>query len=219
MKPRNVERAQRMAQLYKSGKTMQEIAQEFGVTRERVRQILFHVGLAGNDGGIAERARQRKILLRAAHDKRYLDKYGCTYAQYLELRVIGRGKSYSTTPTGAFKTQRCNARQRGIEWKLSLWEWWQIWDASGKWESRGRGQGYVMSRVNDEGPYSVGNVFIATAIENCSNAPRKKKNGLPIGVRENHGRFEARRMLHGKKHYLGTFTTAEEAHDAWRAAA
>ncbi|MBO1336325.1 sigma factor-like helix-turn-helix DNA-binding protein [Streptomyces sp. VRA16 Mangrove soil] len=40
------ERNQAMADLYEQGRTLQEIGEQFGVTRERVRQILVHLGTA-----------------------------------------------------------------------------------------------------------------------------------------------------------------------------
>jgi len=50
-----------------------------------------------------------------------------------------------------------------ILWKLSLEEWCNIWQESGKWEQRGVGSGkYCMSRIDDIGNYEVGNVLIQT---------------------------------------------------------
>jgi hypothetical protein len=60
-----------------------------------------------------------------------------------------------------YHQQKAQAKGRGIEWKFTFNDWFDIWLASGKWEQRGckRGQ-YVMSRYNDIGPYSKDNVFI-----------------------------------------------------------
>lgn len=60
-----------------------------------------------------------------------------------------------------FNDQKSNAKIRNVEWKLSYEEWLSIWQSSGNLEHRGKGKGkYVMSRVGDQGPYSVDNVFI-----------------------------------------------------------
>jgi len=121
-------------------------------------------------------------------------------------------------PFRAFQTQRKNARARGIEWRLTLLEWWAIWQNSGNWEQRGLGQGkYVMSRIGDKGPYAAGNVFIALCIKNSSDTPHKL-SGLPIGVVKHDTRFVAKRMIRGKIHRLGSFGDPETAALAYRLA-
>lgn len=48
-----------------------------------------------------------------------------------------------------------------VLFKLSFDEWDAIWQASGRWQDRGRTRGcYCMSRYNDLGHYELGNVFI-----------------------------------------------------------
>ena len=127
----------------------------------------------------------------------------------------GRGVSLYRTPAYAFRSQRNAAKYRNIEWKLSLWQWWQIWLKSGLWEQRGRGNGYCMCRKGDIGAYALGNVFIAASTENVSKAVNK--SGLPIGVRKNKGYkgYSASRMLNGIPYRLGSFDTIEEAQAAY----
>jgi hypothetical protein len=61
-----------------------------------------------------------------------------------------------------YTQHKSNAKQRGIEMRLTFEEWKDIWIASGHWERRGRGaEKYCMCRIEDEGHYEVGNVFIA----------------------------------------------------------
>lgn len=48
---RNHEREAVMAQLYRDGKTLQDVADVFGLTRERVRQILARVGVVRRGRG------------------------------------------------------------------------------------------------------------------------------------------------------------------------
>jgi hypothetical protein len=120
------------------------------------------------------------------------------------------------TPIRAFCTQRNNARRRGIEWELKLWDWWMIWEASGKWDQRGRGSGYVMSRYGDEGPYRKDNVYINLARENNSQH-KGKKSGLPMGVVKcswGDG-YVATAMKGGKSHYLGVHPTPDVAELAY----
>lgn len=69
----------------------------------------------------------------------------------------------------AYKTQRMNARRRGIPWLLTFKQWWRIWQRSGKFEKRGHRLGqYVMARHRDKGPYTVGNVSIISCSLNHS---------------------------------------------------
>jgi hypothetical protein len=132
--------------------------------------------------------------------------WGCSVADYLSLRC---------KPMRGFQQHRKNARQRGIGWELSLWQWWTIWQESGHWDHRGSGQGYVMCREGDIGPYTVGNVFIAPGIVNCSDKAAKRAN-LPIGVTyTKHGRYRATRMFDGKRNRLGVYEVPELAHAAY----
>jgi hypothetical protein len=77
-----------------------------------------------------------------------------------------------------YRWHRNNAKRRNILFNLTLEEWCNLWEQSGKWEQRGRGKdSYVMSRIGDEGPYEVGNVVIKTQAENakegCAKMPKR----------------------------------------------
>lgn len=171
-------RAVKMYDMYKTGMTLQAIGEHCNLTRERVRQLMtIHLGVNQDDGGhsvVASSNRQRR---NASQDARYLEKYGCTFDQYVEVRSIGRrmvadGASIYATPLRAFIQQRNNSLSRGILWDLTFWQWWMLWQASGKWEQRGRTKNaFVMCRRADAGGYSMGNVFIGTLAENSANQP------------------------------------------------
>jgi hypothetical protein len=173
------DRIEAMASMYRSGKTLSEIGSMYGVTRERVRQIISkHANVTAKDGGQSVRAKRRKLSKQARMDMKSLEKHGCSYEQYRQLVSMGSASkkagdnTQNTTPTGAFKSQRRNAIRRGIGWKITLWEWWSVWADSGKWDQRGRGKsGYVMCRSGDTGDYEIGNVYIASAVHNSSFQP------------------------------------------------
>lgn len=172
------DRADAMEAMYRAGKTLAEIGDLYGVSRERVRQILSkYRRMSADDGGQAIRAKIDRERKRAQKEAECYRNRGCSTAQLRQLRSIGRemrksGQSRERTPVGAFTIQKRNAQLRGITWDLTLWDWWRIWQQSGKWEQRGRaGDAYVMCRFKDEGGYSIGNVYIATLRHNSTVQP------------------------------------------------
>lgn len=172
------ERAAKMAALYRSGMTLQQIGDKYGLSRERVRQLMTkHEGMRQDGGGQHCKAVAKRQRSAADRDAKYLSKYGCTFDQYVEVRTIGRemvrdGAGIYQTPLRAFLSQRNNAKARGIYWDLTFWQWWTIWQESGKWELRGRARdAFVMSRFGDAGAYTAGNVYIGTLAENSSIQP------------------------------------------------
>ena len=75
-----------------------------------------------------------------------------------------------------YNEQKYRAKSRGIEWQLTFMEWCFIWQQSGKWDQRGCRKGqYVMSRIGDQGPYAVWNVFIQLHEENAKEGLVDKK--------------------------------------------
>lgn len=204
-------RERQMEALYRSGRTLNEIGKQYGITRERVRQLLKKFfGVTATDGGQHVVAVEKQRKFESARNARALKRWGCSWDDYAKLRALKK-------PLYAFNNQKRTAGARGIGWELTLWQWWSIWQQSGHLHERGRGQGYVMCRKGDIGSYAVDNVFIATSRENCSNRPGKK-SGLPMGVSQKRGRFTAVRHINGQKLYLGTFPTPELAHAAYLAA-
>ena len=166
--PRTLE----MESMYRSGKTLEEIGAEFGVTRERVRQILSSTGRHDrNIGGFASKtARTEKA--RVEHRKTLMESkalrvYGCTLAN---LEKIQKGLPLKTrgSPARVYREKQNDAASRNIPWEFTLPTWWKVWTDSGKWKQRGRGaKAYCMSRLGDIGPYSVSNVRIITGAENA----------------------------------------------------
>jgi hypothetical protein len=74
-----------------------------------------------------------------------------------------------------YRAHRANAKFRGVEWVISLEEWWSVWRESGKWEQRGCRHGqYVMARCGDVGPYRLGNVYICLASQNASDGMSRR---------------------------------------------
>lgn len=157
-----IERSAVMADRYRGGETMNEIGAAFGITRERVRQILRRMGISAAEGGAAVIAKMRaagKASMKAAEDEqRCRERYGIGYQDFLAIPDAARC---------AYVRQRSNAAARFIGWEFNLSTWWAVWNASGRWDERGL---YVMARHGDQGPYSPENVRICNRAENSREA-------------------------------------------------
>ncbi len=149
--------------LYRDGKTLAEIGETYGISRERVRQLV--AGIHRREGGQAVRSARRAEHMAALANTQSRLKWGCDWDQYRAIR----GK-----PSIAWCRHRQTARARGIAFELTLWQWWTIWQESGHWDERGNGaEKYAMCRFNDVGPYAVGNVYIATNSQNSKDRFKK----------------------------------------------
>jgi hypothetical protein len=157
---RNKRRAE-IAERYRKGETQEQIAPDYGISRERVRQILAEAGLYRNDGGAFAKSKQRHESIESARDARYLRKYGMAFCDY---------KAIPAKAKRAYIEHRRNAGDRGIEWAFSLAGWWRVWQESGKWGQRGPGKGYCMGRIGDIGPYAADNVYICTIGQNFADS-------------------------------------------------
>ena len=169
-----------IATAYRSGQTQAEIGKLYGITKVRVGQILACLGVSRQDGGghvkAEAAARVAYDLFITRRDAWSMACYGHSYDDHLRIRAAAsvehrRGVSRDRTQIGAFRRQRVNARNRGIEWSLTFPQWLDVWRKSEKWSERGRGNGkYVMCRCGDMGAYAVGNVFIQTSNDNSREA-------------------------------------------------
>lgn len=232
-----------MKEMFLRGKTLAEVGAAFGITRERVRQVLTKVGITRLDGGAAMRSlrnirdKAEKIdRLRAKREQRHFDKYGMSIADLDAICAAPR--SSREHPTVKFSQQKKSAKARGIAWELSFADWWRIWRESGKWDQRGRSKGYCMARWGDDGPYSAENVYICTIGQNFSDSYSVKPwasrfpNGHPASaLRRGTGRgwylkttrktkrYVAQICVNGVTVYIGSFKTPEQAHAAYLAKA
>ncbi|SOB76158.1 hypothetical protein SAMN04488490_1835 [Marinobacter sp. LV10R510-11A] len=149
---------------FKSGMSQRKISKEVRRSGARIGQILRARGIHAADGGrsISKKIRDKREadLL----DQRFLETRGCTFAQYRSVINLGDG---SGSVMVAYTTQMNHANSRGVEWRLNFWDWWSIWQDSGRWNQRGKGAGrYCMCRFGDSGAYENGNVYIDTIVNN-----------------------------------------------------
>lgn len=81
------------------------------------------------------------------------------------------GFNRGETPLRQFQIHRANAKQRGVEFKLTFEEWEQWWRESGHYHERGKKRGeYVMARKGDVGAYELGNIECIPTGENIAAA-------------------------------------------------
>lgn len=164
--PEREARRAKMAEMYRQGITLAKIAAQFGMTRERVRQIISVAGMSRGNGGARVVADARKKSLELAREAKCLAEYGLPYAV---IRQLKRDRVMV-----AYRSQKKSAAMRGIKFNLTFAQWFAVWQASGKLHLRGRGKGkYVMSRMSDDGGYELGNVHIQLATENSKEAVAK----------------------------------------------
>lgn len=89
---------------------------------------------------------------------------------------------YKRTPRGKFANHKQHARSRGVPFLLTFDQWWAIW--APHFDARGNANAdqFVMCRLNDEGPYAVGNVEIRTHASNVA-----ERNALYAKARRQKG--------------------------------
>lgn len=204
-------KANAMAGLYRRGKTLAEVGAIFGVTRERVRQLIKRIGVTSDDGGHKQRARDRKARAKAEsiklRDARTQAVYGCDWAVAVALNG-GVTALRSKGITGAYYQHRRNAINHGTEWHFTLPLWLQTWQASGHFHERGRaGDSYVMARYGDAGPYSPSNVYITTLRTNSRDCRMHCLGRLPsyaqVVSASSHGSLSSARATPTAYHGLG----------------
>lgn len=200
------ERNREMAIMYRQGLLLAQIGEHFGVTRERVRQILRRLGVDAAAGGTHKRADHKRAAIEHKRDVRSLSLWGLPRSVMKAHRASG--------VLQGFVQQRNNARMRGIAWELSFPHWLEVWERSGKLEQRGRGKGrYVMSRIKDDGGYVFGNVHIQLSTKNNSDGIKKCRSNKAefTGVWRIYPGTSKPWIAKAGKHKIGAFATQEEA--------
>ena len=160
----NFRRDMRIVALYLSGVTLQAIGERYGLTRERVRQIVSRNGVCAHDGGKQVALSQKAALRESLADERSFRKRGCDRATYKEIsqQLDRHGK----TPQKRYFEHKNNCERMKLDWQFSFYEWWLVWEQSGMWLKRGRHcDGYVMARIDKNGPFSADNVEIISQSE------------------------------------------------------
>lgn len=205
-------RALAMLTLFRHGKTLEAIGAIYGISRERVRQVLEkHTEYTRSMGGAMEVRRRKVATRKSERDSFYMRKYGLPHAEYFATPAVARE---------AFKTQRKSAGYRALDFSITFADWWKCWQESGHWEQRGRGRNnFCMARIDDKGGYSIGNVTIITNAEN-SRLYALSKIGTRMRPRESRGvckllpGYRKPWIAYHNRTRLGYFATEAEARAA-----
>lgn len=179
--PLSSERDTRICALFRDGRTILQIGDEFGLSKQRVQQILSKAGVRRGHGGRCILVRRRNTAKGIARDARTVATYGCDRATLIE--VNGGPPSRAGCLAAQYVRQKCGAGYRGIEWRMTFPEWVKVWVESGHLAERGcRANAYVMARHGDVGPYAVGNIYFTTMAGNASDyqAWRNGKRPRPL---------------------------------------
>ena len=95
-----------------------------------------------------------------------------------------------------FKWHRNSSKKRGIEFQFSFEEWYNWWLSNGIDKNQPtvstNSNTLCMCRFNDEGPYSVDNVYCATISQNSKDATPIPHDGKKKRLQTPKGIFESR---------------------------
>lgn len=176
--PYSDDRALRMAEIYRQGKTLSEIGQEYGVTRERIRQLIRPHVHGRSGGGISlraeQRAQERKQARKQAQESRCLERFGCDYETAVRLNQM-HPLSSRDSPAYAYLTQkRCMSSQYvGVEYSLTFPQWIEAW--GDKIHLRGRGK-YGLCRIDDTKGFVPENVQVMEIRDHASKTLKKTRS-------------------------------------------
>ena len=136
-----------------AGKTLQQVGDALGVTRERVRQIAQPFGF------------RRVAAPRPPTPPKEKKPRVVRLSLFPEIRQQCKARGLPD-PYRKFVSHRNGAAKRGIGFKLTFEEWWAIW--APQYHERGSRKGCkVMCRTHDTGAYEAGNVRIDTVRGNA----------------------------------------------------
>ncbi len=150
---------------FRGGATLEAIGSSYGITRERVRQILARDGLTRFDGGVHVAAASRAESRQRQREQRFFQKWGHDRQAHRRIPMAARI---------AFSQQQSHMKNWfHVPWTLTLAEWWDIWQRSGKWNQRGQGRGkFCLARIDKAKPFEVGNVAV---VEYALNSQRTQQ--------------------------------------------
>lgn len=152
---KTLSRADEFKSRYLNGETIEQIALDHGITRERVRQILKNVfGVTGADGGRSVIVARKKADALAKKNEHYLKWRGMTAAEYASVPKWAKVK---------WQMSRRDARSIfRSSWEISFRDWYDLilpHTANGEPPPRN----LWLERIDASKPFSIGNVRFTSA--------------------------------------------------------
>lgn len=166
-------RRERMVLLYKEGKTLEEIGVEFGVTRERVRQI---IRLGRSHGGkcviTEQRTQDRLKAKKDRRDARCKTVFGCDYETALRLNEGRHPTPNNNSKASAYLNQKRTMQgvYQNVPYSLTFPEWLEAW--GDKYCFKGKGK-WGLVRIDDTKGFVAGNVIPKSVSERAAETIRR----------------------------------------------
>lgn len=99
------------------------------------------------------------------------DRYTTKRGRHLSPSIEA-ARLYARSPRGQYNRLWLSARNRNIPFTLTLTEWLNVWEDSGRIDEHGIMPGYAMVRRNNTGAYALGNVAIVARSQRKSERGR-----------------------------------------------
>ena len=183
IKERNKREAKIIFWFTKRFYTMQMIGDKYGLTRERVRQILGKYGIKRNEGGYYKASRIKKENLEAKkiieRENKWLPFYGCTNKEFKKINK-GPYRITKNCPAASYSSFKRFIERRETVY-LTLPQWVKVWKDSGHWRLKIKGKGkckYIIAKIIEEGKYSFCNVHVIPFSERVSYVRKMEFKGL-----------------------------------------
>lgn len=162
------QRDRAIAKRFVAGELLREIGLDYGMSRERVRQIVRRAGVTPQKRGQPQRRRDREKRQREhekarkrAREQRIKDRWGISAQQYDKLRAYD--DNLNRTPLGQYLYFKHSSKSRGVPFSLAFKDWWAVWRQH--WHKRGRKDRdkLVTARKDFARPVERGNIRVIPA--------------------------------------------------------
>jgi hypothetical protein len=142
---------------YQEGLTLAELADQHGVDRSRIKQILKSYGIDLTEGGFRVKNQKRHEAQIAAREKACQEMYGVNLAEKAKLdTLLSRKKRAVST---YFVQHRFQMKRKGFLYKLTYRDFVYCWLESGQWDNGGRRKASMVLKPRCK-VYKAGNIMI-----------------------------------------------------------
>jgi len=187
-------RDEEMHALFKEGKSFSAIGIVYGISREAVRiRMKTAFGITGKDSPVVETRKAAKEAtsskLEAARAKKRQATikrlFGCTEKTF--LKINGKPFCWHDNKSKAlvfliFRSNAMKVKTSNVKFCLTFVQWWNIWQASGKYDQKGRTE-YLMVRKNGgSGDWTRANTCIMLRSDHSMKTRARKSKPCTGGV-------------------------------------